>query len=110
MNWIITASTFVVFIVIWFLFINRFLPSRITSTTNKEKKYDERQAIMITEVLARTLIWVVYTMIWNFILRLFGDNGALIISKQPEVFYIGITLLWLVISYLWVRLKYTSKG
>lgn len=30
MNWIITAITFVVFIVIWFLFINRFLPSRIT--------------------------------------------------------------------------------
>lgn len=65
---------------------------------------------MITEVLARTLIWVVYTMIWNFILRLFGDNGALIISKQPEVFYIVITLVWLVVSYIWVRIKYTSKG
>lgn len=110
MNWLITAITLVVFIVIWFLFINRLLPSRVTSTTNKEKKYDERQAIMITEVLARTLIWVVYTMIWNLILRLFGDRGALIISNQPELFYIGITLVWLVISYIWVRVKYTSKG
>ncbi|EXQ67357.1 hypothetical protein V760_02601 [Staphylococcus aureus F23613] len=37
MNWILTAITFVVFIVIWVLFINRLLPSRVTSTTNKEK-------------------------------------------------------------------------
>lgn len=111
MNYLIILLAILIFVVLWTVLINRFLPRDIVSSNNNDRKYDERQSKIFTEVLARTCVWLIYSMLWNLILKMTGylNNGEDIIGMYNEIIYLVIAVIWAIISYIVVKKKYTPK-
>lgn len=111
MKYLILFLAVVIFVSIWTVITNKFLPTSVVDGKKKDK-YDERQSQMFTEILAKTAVWIVYILIINIILRNFGYWGMKdgFFTKQPELVYlIGFVVLFGT-NFFVVRKKYTSKG
>lgn len=111
MQYLVIFISVVVFVALWTTFINKFLPSGVISGGNKERKYDERQARIFTEVLARTCVWLVYSLLWNLLMKAIGviEINDTIFIDYIEVVYLIIAVIWAIFSYFEVKKKYTPK-
>jgi len=111
MQYVVIFISVVVFVALWTTFINKFLPSGVISGRNKERKYDERQARIFTEVLARTCVWLVYSLLWNLLMKAIGviEIKETIFIDYIEVVYLIIAVIWAIFSYFEVKKKYTPK-
>lgn len=111
MQYLIIFIAIVVFVGLWTTIINKFLPSAVVSGGRKERKYDERQAMIFTEVLARTCIWLVYSLLWNLLMKALGviEMNETIFVDYIEIVYLVIAVIWAIISYFAVKKKYTPK-
>jgi len=112
MQYLFIFISVVIFVALWITIINRFLPSGVISSGNRERRYDERQAKIFTEVLARTCVWLVYSLLWNLMMKLLGfvETPQAFPSAYNEVMYLIIALIWAIISYFIVQKKYTPKS
>lgn len=111
MQYLLIFIAIVVFVGLWTTIINKFLPSSVVSGGRKERKYDERQAVIFTEVLARTCIWLVFSLLWNLLMKALGlvETNETLFVNYIEIVYLVIAVIWAIISYFDVKKKYTSK-
>lgn len=113
MKYVLAIILLIAFAGLWIWFTNRFLPRGVLSSNNHDKRYDERQVKIFMEVLARTCVWLVFSFLWNIIMKALniGNIGYEedIPSMMNEVGYLAITLIWLVINYFAVKKKYTPS-
>lgn len=112
MNLILYIFILLIFFVIWVLVTALFLPINVIGfpdgNKRKDSKYDERQAIMITEVLARTFVMVVFALIFNIISRVFGfaSKEDFLLNQYPEIMYLIIGFLFAIFNYIIVKKRY----
>lgn len=105
---------FFIFSVSWSIVTTALLPAESVDGRKKDDtKYDERQRRMFLEIFARTFVWVVYAMLSSVFLRLFGiykkvSESLFIFKDYPELLYILLGLLFLVMNYFSVKKKYTT--
>ncbi|SCS37633.1 hypothetical protein [Staphylococcus caeli] len=100
-----------IFSCIWTVITNKFLPKETLDQPKGRSKYDERQSKMFIEILAKSFIWLMYSLMFMVILRTFGwfDIDKALISTYPEIVVIAIGIFLLVFNYLTTRSKYTFK-
>ncbi|NWK85337.1 hypothetical protein HYE69_11020 [Staphylococcus sp. GSSP0090] len=100
-----------IFSCVWTAVTNKFLPKEALDQPKGRSKYDERQSKMFIEILAKSFIWLVYSLMFIFILRIFGwfDIDGALISTYPEIIYLAIGIFLLIFNYLTTRSKYTFK-
>lgn len=112
MNLMLYIFILLIFFVIWVLVTALFLPINVIGfldgNKRKDSKYDERQAIMITEVLARTFVMVVFALIFNIISRVFGFTSKedFLLNQYPEIMYLIIGFLFAIFNYIIVKKRY----
>ncbi|MEB5782297.1 hypothetical protein MXL20_00200 [Staphylococcus pseudoxylosus] len=98
-----------VFSCFWTWFTNKFLPAETLDKNKSQSRYDERQSKMFIEILSKSFIWLIYSLLFLLLLRIFGwfeVEGALT-STYPEIIFILIGLFLLVFNYFMTKKKYT---
>lgn len=112
MNWI-PFIVILIFSILWTFITNKFLPSETLDKKSQQDRYDERQRKIFIEVLAKSFIWIIYSMLFLSLLkftRLFKTVEESWFSQYPEIFFIIIGLFLMVFNYFTTNKKYTSKG
>ncbi|MBF0812424.1 hypothetical protein IR133_01735 [Staphylococcus saprophyticus] len=98
-----------VFSCFWTWLTNKFLPAETLDKNKSQSRYDERQSKMFIEILAKSFIWLIYSLLFLLLLRVFGwfDVEGALISTYPEIIFILIGLFLLVFNYFMTKKKYT---
>ena len=98
-----------IFSCFWTWFTNKFLPAETLDKNKSQSRYDERQSKMFIEILAKSFIWLIYSLLLLLVFRLFGwfDIEGGLISTYPEIIFILIGLFLLVFNYFTTKRKYT---
>lgn len=110
MNLVLFAAI-LIFSCVWTMLTNKFLPKETLDQPKGRSKYDERQSKMFIEVLAKSFIWLMYSLIFIVILRTFGlfKMDGTLMSTYPEIIFLAIGMFLLLFNYLTTRSKYTFK-
>lgn len=110
MNILLLVVVFI-FSWIWTVITNKFLPKETLDQPKGRSKYDERQSKMFIEILAKSFIWLMYSLMFSVIISTFGwfDKEKALISKYPDIIFLAIGVFLLLFNYLTTRSKYTFK-
>ena len=112
MFYILLFISVLIFGIIWTIITNKYLPSETLDTKNTDRTgYDERQRTMFLEIFSKTFVGLVYTFFIGMILKIFalyqGHRTVYPFNQFPELAYILIVALLLVMNYFIVKKKYT---
>ena len=112
MFYILLFISVLIFGIIWTIITNKYLPSETLDTKNTDRTgYDERQRTMFLEIFSKTFVGLVYTFFIGMILKIFalyqGHHTVYPFNQFPELAYILIVVLLLVMNYFIVKKKYT---
>lgn len=93
----------------WTCITNKFLPAETLDKNKSQSRYDERQSKMFIEILAKSFIWLIYSLLFLLLLRVFGwfDAEGALTSTYPEIIFILIGLFLLIFNYFTTKKKYT---
>ncbi|WP_414052483.1 hypothetical protein [Macrococcus animalis] len=99
-----------IFAGLWGFGIKKILPNDMIDGNNN--KIDERTSKILLEVFSNTLVWVVYALLLNIILKLFklGNPEKTMFPDYPEVFYLVLILVIFLMNLLYTKSKYSAKG
>ncbi|MCY1619898.1 hypothetical protein NW117_03850 [Staphylococcus pettenkoferi] len=98
----------------WSMLTSKYLPSQISDVKNKHHPFDERQAYMLVEIMAKSFYTIVTLTLMSTVIKMLGLFNTYTPMRQFaehnfEFIMLVIALISFILNYITTKRKYTSK-